>query len=41
MKEQEYNPNEPTDILTQWVLLVDVDFFGRTIHAGTIFKQVT
>ena len=25
---------------TEWVLLVDIDFFGRIICAGTIFRQV-
>lgn len=26
--------------LNDWVLLIDVDFFGRMIPSGTIFKQV-
>ena len=26
--------------LHEWVLLVDIDFFGRMIYAGTIFRQV-
>jgi hypothetical protein len=28
------------EALSEWVLLIDVDFFGRTIYAGTIFRQV-
>lgn len=28
------------DELHEWVLLVDIDFFGRMIYAGTIFRQV-
>lgn len=24
----------------EWVLLIDVDFFGRMIFAGTVFRQV-
>lgn len=30
---------KPTD-LSDWVLLVDIDFFGTMIFAGTIFRQV-
>jgi hypothetical protein len=31
---------KPTIVLSEWVLLVDIDFFGRLIYAGTIFRQV-
>lgn len=30
----------PEITLHDWVLLVDIDFFGRMIFAGTIFRQV-
>jgi hypothetical protein len=28
------------DVLSEWVLLLDFDFFGYMIYAGTIFRQV-
>lgn len=37
------NENEQAEVLPKkidYVLLSDVDFFGRRIQAGTIFKQI-
>lgn len=31
---------DPSPDLSDWVLLVDIDFFGRIIFAGTVFRQV-